>query len=119
MTEINRKRAAIVSADVVGYARLMGVDQTGALAAFRAHRAELTDPKIAEHAGIDEIFDPRDDVTRQVVNPTVPKITAAELARLRRGEKVFDEAHDPAMQARDDYGQGAQTGLATGELKSG
>jgi adenylate cyclase len=46
-----RRLAAIVSADVVGYSRLMGVDEVGTLAALRTHRAELIDPKIAEHGG--------------------------------------------------------------------
>ena len=46
-----RRLAAIVSADVVGYSRLMGVDEVGTLAALRAHRAELIDDKIAEHGG--------------------------------------------------------------------
>ena len=40
-----------MSADVVGYSRLMGVDEDGTLAALQAHRAELIDPKIAEHGG--------------------------------------------------------------------
>jgi adenylate cyclase len=43
--------AAIVSADVVGYSRLMGIDEAGTLQALRAHRAELIDPLIAEHGG--------------------------------------------------------------------
>ena len=46
-----RRLAAIVSADVVGYSRLMGVDEAGTLAALRNHRAELIDGKIAEHGG--------------------------------------------------------------------
>jgi adenylate cyclase len=46
-----RRLAAVVSADVVGYSRLMGVDETGTLAALRSHRAELIDGKIAEHGG--------------------------------------------------------------------
>jgi adenylate cyclase len=52
MTETTRRRlAAIVSADVVGYSRLMGADETGTLAALRAHRSELIDSLIAEHGG--------------------------------------------------------------------
>ena len=52
MTEgVQRKLAAIVSTDVVGYSRLMGVDEAGTLAALRNHRAELIDGKIAEHGG--------------------------------------------------------------------
>jgi TolB-like protein/class 3 adenylate cyclase len=43
--------AAIVAADVVGYSRLMGVDETGTLAALRAHRSELIDPLIDQHGG--------------------------------------------------------------------
>jgi adenylate cyclase len=46
-----RRLAAIVSADVVGYSRLMGVDEAGTLAALRNHRAELIDGNIAEHGG--------------------------------------------------------------------
>jgi adenylate cyclase len=46
-----RRLAAIVSADVVGYSRLMGVDETGTLAALRNHRAELIDGKIDQHGG--------------------------------------------------------------------
>jgi class 3 adenylate cyclase/TolB-like protein len=43
--------AAIVSADVVGYSLLMGRDESATLAALKAHRRELIDPKIAEYAG--------------------------------------------------------------------
>lgn len=46
-----RRLAAIVSVDVVGYSRLMGLDEVGTLASLRAHRAELIDAKIAEHGG--------------------------------------------------------------------
>ena len=46
-----RKLTAIVSADVVGYSRLMGVDETGTLTALRGHRSELIDPLIARHGG--------------------------------------------------------------------
>ena len=46
-----RRLAAIVSADVVGYSRLMGVDETGTLEALRAHRSEMIDARISEHGG--------------------------------------------------------------------
>ena len=46
-----RRLAAIVAADVVGYSRLMGMDEAGTLAALRQHRAELIDPAIAEFGG--------------------------------------------------------------------
>jgi len=51
MTRDQRRLTAIVSADVVGYSRLMGRDEGGTLAALKAHLRELIDPKIAEHGG--------------------------------------------------------------------
>jgi len=48
---IERRLAAILAADVAGYSRLMGVDEEGTLAALKACRRELIDPKIAEHRG--------------------------------------------------------------------
>jgi TolB-like protein/class 3 adenylate cyclase/Tfp pilus assembly protein PilF len=48
---IERHLAAIVAADVVGYSRLMGVDEKGTLQALRAHRAELIDPLTAAYKG--------------------------------------------------------------------
>ena len=50
-SETTRRLAAIVSADVVGYSRLMGADETGTLRALRGHRGELIDPLIASHGG--------------------------------------------------------------------
>ncbi len=46
-----RRLAAILAADVVGYSRLVGADEEGTLAALRAHRRELIDPKVEEHHG--------------------------------------------------------------------
>jgi len=48
---IERRLAAILAADVAGYSRLMGVDEEGTLAALKACRRELIDPKITEHRG--------------------------------------------------------------------
>ena len=53
---IERRLAAILSADVVGYSRLMGEDEAGTLARLKAHRAEFIDPTITEYRGrIDEL----------------------------------------------------------------
>ena len=49
--ETQRRLAAIVSADVVGYSRLIEADEAATLEALRAHRSELIDSKIAEHGG--------------------------------------------------------------------
>jgi class 3 adenylate cyclase len=45
-----RRLAAILGADMVGYSRLMGLDEAGRAQALRAHRA-AADPIIAEHGG--------------------------------------------------------------------
>src|SRR6516225_1318613 len=51
MARDQRRLAAIVSADVAGYSRLMGEDESRTLAVLKAHRRELIDPKIAEYGG--------------------------------------------------------------------
>src|SRR5437879_11301359 len=51
VTRDHRRLAAIVSADVVGYSVLMGRDESATLAALKAHRRELIDPKITEYGG--------------------------------------------------------------------
>jgi TolB-like protein len=48
---VERRLAAILAVDVAGYSRLMGADEEGTLAAMRAVRRELGDPKIREHRG--------------------------------------------------------------------
>ena len=48
---INRKLAAILAADVVGYSRLMGADEAGTLAALKRHRETIFDPAVAARNG--------------------------------------------------------------------
>ncbi len=48
---MERRLAAILAADMVGYSRLMEVDELGVLARLRAHRIELIDPAIAKNNG--------------------------------------------------------------------
>ena len=50
MTE-NRKIAAILAADVVGFSRLAAADEDRTLARLRALRSDLVDPTIAVHKG--------------------------------------------------------------------
>jgi adenylate cyclase len=50
MTE-NRKLAAILAADVVGFSRLTGADEDRTLARLRALRSDLIDPTVAVHNG--------------------------------------------------------------------
>src|SRR5438093_5644033 len=46
-----RKLAAILSADMVGYSRLMEVDEPGTLARLKTHRLEVIDPTIDKNRG--------------------------------------------------------------------
>jgi adenylate cyclase len=48
---VERRLAAILAADMVGYSRLMEADETGTLARLKTHRLELIDPAIARHRG--------------------------------------------------------------------
>ena len=48
---VQRRMAAVLAADVVGYSRLMGANEAATLAALKLHRQELIDAKIAEHDG--------------------------------------------------------------------
>src|SRR5260370_37692822 len=48
---MERRLTAILAADVVGYSRLMTMDETGTLAALTSLRKNLVNPKISEHNG--------------------------------------------------------------------
>ena len=48
---VQRRLAAILAADVVGYSRLMSQDEAGTLAAVRKLRTEVIEPKIGTHHG--------------------------------------------------------------------
>src|SRR5579872_1899831 len=51
VVRVQRRLAAILAADVVGYSRLMAADEAGTLAALRALRQGLIEPEIAAHGG--------------------------------------------------------------------
>ena len=48
---MERRLAAILAADAVGYSRLMSADETATLEMLKAHRNELIEPAIAAHQG--------------------------------------------------------------------
>ncbi len=48
---MERRLAAIMATDVAGYSRLIRVDEEGTIAALKALRADIIDPKLAEHHG--------------------------------------------------------------------
>ena len=48
---IQRRLAAILAADVVGYSRLMAADEAGTLTALKSRRREVLEPLVAKHQG--------------------------------------------------------------------
>ncbi len=48
---VQRRLMAILAGDMVGYSRLMELDEAGTLARLKAHRVELIDPAIARNGG--------------------------------------------------------------------
>ncbi|TXL75394.1 hypothetical protein FHP25_14225 [Vineibacter terrae] len=51
MAREQRRLAAILDADVVGYSRLMGRDESGTVSRLRDHRVRHLEPLVARHAG--------------------------------------------------------------------
>ena len=48
---MERRLAAIVAADMVGYSRLMAADEVGTLERLKALRKDLIDPELSCHGG--------------------------------------------------------------------
>ncbi|WP_429820483.1 TPR end-of-group domain-containing protein [Ensifer sp. B1-9] len=48
---VERRLAAILAADVVGYSRLMSTNEVGTLLALKTHRRETIDVQVAAHGG--------------------------------------------------------------------
>ena len=72
---VERHLAAILAADVAGYARLMGTDEVGTLARLRIHRGELLDPAIERHRG--RIANTAGDSTLSEFGSAVDAVTCA------------------------------------------
>ncbi len=89
---IERRLAAILSADVVGYSRLMGEDEAGTLARLKAHRAEFVDPTIAEHQG--RIGKLMGDGTLVEFPSVVDAVECAVAVREEFAENMTDEAFE-------------------------
>ena len=61
----------------------------------------------------EEVFDLQDQVTCKVVSAMMPSISDAELARIQRGDRLFDRAHDLAWQAYGQLREGIGLGKAS------
>ena len=114
---MERRLAAILAADVVGYSRLMGNDESGTLVALKAHREELIDPRIAEHAGrivklmgdgaLVEFASVVDAVTCAVAIQTAMVDRNADVAKSKRIQfRIGINLGDVIVEGDDLYGDG-------------
>jgi class 3 adenylate cyclase len=51
VARVERRLAAILAADIVGYSRLIEQDEAATLEAVKALRSEVIEPRLAEHRG--------------------------------------------------------------------
>jgi adenylate cyclase len=95
---INRKLAAILAADVVGYSRLMASDEAGTLAALKRHRQMVFEPAVAVHQG--RIVKLIGDGTIVEFASVVDAVNCA-LSVQRSGDSLQDESlHQPRIVLR-------------------
>ena len=95
---VQRRLAAILAADVVGYSRLMGVDEAGTRARFNAHLHELIEPAIASRNG--RIVKTTGDALLVEFASVVDTVDCA--IKIQRGmvERDADEPDDRRMEFR-------------------
>jgi adenylate cyclase len=114
---VQRRLAAILAADVVGYSRLMEQDEAGTLAMLKARRKEVLEPLIAEHQGRTFKFT-GDGVLAEVSSAVKAVECAVELQRsmaAANGDQPKDRhvvlrigvnLGDVMVEGRDLYGDG-------------
>src|SRR5262245_19368785 len=95
---MERRLTAILAADVVGYSRLMGLDEAGTLAALKAHRREMADAKIAEHQG--RIVKLTGDGMLVEFSSVVNAVACAAEIQRRMRERNVDVAEDRRIEFR-------------------
>ncbi len=122
-----RKLAAILSADMVGYSRLMEADEHGTLARLRTHRLEVVDPAIAKNRG--RIVKTTGDGMLVEFNSVVDAVQAAVEIQRRMGRRNADlpDQHrvefriginlgDVILQEDDIFGDGVNVAARLQEL---
>jgi adenylate cyclase len=93
-----RKLAAILSADMVGYSRLMETDEPGTLARLRTHRLEVVDPAIAKNRG--RIVKTTGDGMLVEFNSVIDAVQAAVEIQRRMSRRNADVAPDRRIEFR-------------------
>jgi adenylate cyclase len=95
---MERKLAAILAADVVGYSRLMEADEAGTFERLRAHRKELFEPEIARHHG--RIFKLMGDGLLAEFGSVVDAVACAVVLQREMAERNSDAAEGQGIDVR-------------------
>src|SRR5207342_670469 len=94
----NRKLAAILAADVVGYSRLASADEDRILARLRALRSDLIDPTISVHNG--RVFKRTGDGALVELRSVVDAVRCAIEVQNAMIERNAGVAHDRRIEFR-------------------
>lgn len=89
-SSVERRLAAIFAVDVVGFSRLMGVDEEGTLARLKALRAEVVDSALAMHHG--RIFKTTGDGLLAEFPSVVAAVKCAAEVQIAMGSRGADDA---------------------------
>jgi adenylate cyclase len=99
-----RRLAAILAADVVGYARLMERDEAEAFTRLRSHRKDLFEPKIAAHSG--RIFKLMGDGLLAEFASVVDAVECAVVLQCKMAEREAGTPEDRRIRVRIDINLG-------------
>ena len=94
----NRRLAAILAADVVGYSRLMSENEADTFDRLRAHRKELFEPEIAKHHG--RIFKLMGDGLLAEFGSVVDAVECATVLQREMAKRNADVPEDRRIQVR-------------------
>jgi TolB-like protein/class 3 adenylate cyclase len=101
-----RRLAAILAADMVGYSRLMEADEMGTIERQKAHRKELINPKLGEHNG--RIFKTMGDGLLVEFASVVDAVQSAVTIQRAMEEREADVPEDRRIRYR--------VGINTGDI---
>ncbi|MBX3502634.1 MAG: adenylate/guanylate cyclase domain-containing protein [Alphaproteobacteria bacterium] len=98
MTGDQRRLAAILAADVVGYSRLMGRDESGTLSRLRTHRSQQLEPAVKRRRG--RIVKLTGDGALVEFSSAVEAVSAAIEIQQEMADANCDEAAEQAIAFR-------------------
>lgn len=101
---MERRLAAILAADIVGYSRLMGADEELTLAGLRSLRTEVVEPRVTEHGG--RVVKHLGDGFLAEFPSASPALTAARLIQSEMSRRNHDVPEERRIRLRIGINQG-------------